>query len=416
MYNYKSKRIVNSLEQGKESAETVLTKVEPLLSRIHATPPIDISFTDILGIPVHLTIRTSALNSVDFQNLKEWGHLNFSHIHSGKGLSHEQSRLSCIMEAIERYSASYHPLADRIKIAAYEDLGREAIDPRMFFIPPGIEFSPHQTLIWYQGIDLIKHELVSIPIDFILMDIPDSAYPFAGFETKRLGFFFSNGLAAGSSLEEALVSGICEVVERDAQYAIANGIEPLPTELVLKNDPDFGSWLALFEHNNLTLRAFFSCRIKGFYTAVVTSWDYHCRVLVMGTASDPDLRVALHKAIMELVQQRSFTFFREWKTRREYFPIVRYIRDRVPPESYETSVPESFWTERCSGPVAIKDAGEKYSRNLSSLLDTLSPGHRVTGFDLTHPKINVPVVRVLISGMKNGYLNYQPVISFITKD
>jgi hypothetical protein len=119
---------------------------------------------------------------------------------------------------------------------------------------------------------------------------------------------------------------------------------------------------------------------------------------------------------MELVQQRSFTFFREWKTRREYFPIVRYIRDRVPPESYETSVPESFWTERCSGPVAIKDAGEKYSRNLSSLLDTLSPGHRVTGFDLTHPKINVPVVRVLISGMKNGYLNYQPVISFITKD
>ncbi|MCD6153657.1 MAG: YcaO-like family protein [Syntrophobacterales bacterium] len=416
MNSYKSKRIANIMDQREESAEVILPRVEHHLSRIHASAPVDISFTDTLGIPVHLTIRTSALNSVNFQNLKEWGHLDFFHIHSGKGLTTAQSRLSCIMEAIERYSASYHPLEGRIKIAAYEDLEREAIDPRTFFMPPGIEFSPHQPLVWYREIDLIKHETVSIPVDFILIDIPDSAYPFAGFEIKRLGFFFSNGLAAGASLEEALVSGICEVVERDAQYAIANEIEPLPTELVLKNDPDFDSWLALFEHNNLTLRAFFSCRTTGFYTAVVTSWDNHCRILVMGTASDPDLHVAIYKAIMELVQQRSFTFFREWKTRREYFPIVRYIRDRVPPESYETSVPGSFWTERCPGPVAIKDAGERYSRNLSSVLDTLSPKHQVTGIDLTHPQINVPVVRVLISGMKNGYLDYHPVISFIRKD
>ena len=416
MIQRKAGEIADSMEWRKEPVEVTLAKVEPLLAHINAIPPVDISFTDILGIPVHLTIRTSNINAVKFRDLKEWGQLDLSYTHSGKGLTPEHSRLSCIMEAIERYSAGCHSLKDRVKIATYEELGQEALDPRAFFRPPGVEFSPEQPLTWYRGIDLIKNEMISVPVDFILLDIPDSAYPFAGFETKRLGFFFSNGLSAGANLEEALISGICEVVERDAQYRIVNEIEPLPTELILKGDPDFDFWQALFERNQLTLRAFFMCHVRGFYSAIVTSWDHYCRTLVIGTASDPELRVALHRAILELIQQRSFMFFKKWKTHREYFPIVRYIHDRVHPESYETLVPESFWTERCPGPVTVRDAGGIHSRDLSSLLEALSPEHQVIGFDLTHPKLGVPVVRVLISGMKNGYLHYNPAISFIKKD
>jgi len=396
MIQHKAWEIADSMEWRKEPVEVTLANVEPLLEHIHSTPPVDISFTDILGIPVHLTVRASDIDAVKFRDLKEWGQLDLSYTHSGKGLTPEHSRLSCIMEAIERYSAGCHSLKDRVKIATYEELGQGALDPRAFFLPPGVEFSPEQPLTWYQGIDLIKNEMVSVPVDFILTDILDSAYPFAGFETKRLGFFFSNGLSAGANLEEALISGICEVVERDAQYRIVNEIEPLPTELILKGD--------------------FMCHVRGFYSAIVTSWDHYCRTLVIGTASDPELRVALYRAIMELIQQRSFMFFKKWKTHREYFPIVRYIQDRVHPESYETLVPESFWTERCPGPVAVRDAGEIHSRDLPSLLGALSPEHQVTGFDLTHPKLGVPVVRVLISGMKNGYLHYNPAISFMKKD
>ncbi|GEM_PF-3560623 len=394
------------------NVKDMLSKVGPLLSIINAVEPIDISFVDTLDIPVHLTLRPCRLGLVDFDILKEWGHLDFSYVHSGKGLSPEQSRLSCIMEAIERYTASYTPVQGRIRIGTYNELTPEALDPRAFYMPDGVEYSEGKELTWYYAKDIISGRPVSVPIDFVLMDIPDSAYPFQGFETRRLGFFFSNGLAAGGTLDEAIISATCEVVERDFQFRISKGIGPLPSELSLKGDEFFETWLELFNGQGLGLRAFYTLLDEGIYSVAATSWDEYCRTFFMGTASHVDLRVALNQAILELVQQRSFTFFYEWKTRREYLPIVRYIKTRVPPERYTTSVPEDFWTNKCPGPIPLEDAGETFPGTLPDILDRLSAKHDVFAFDLTHPDLGVPVVRVLMTGMKNGYLFYRPVVTF----
>ncbi len=399
----------------KADVGTTLGRVEPLLGVINAVDPIDISFVDSLGIPVHLTLRPSMLGSVDFSNLKEWGNLDFSYLHSGKGLSPDQSRLSCIMEAIERYTASYTPLEGRIKVGTYNEFAPDALAPETLYLPPGVEYSKDKELTWYYATDLLHERQVFIPVDFVLMDIPDSAYPFEGFETRRLGFFFSNGLAAGNTLDDAIISGICEVIERDFQFTISRGIEPLPTELSLEGDDFFETWLELFKDQGLGLRAFYYTSLdEGFYSVAATAWDEYCRTFFMGTASHVDLRVALNQAILELVQQRAFTFFYEWRTRRQYLPIVRYIKTRVPPERYSAYVPEDFWINRCKGPVAIKDAGDPYPCDLTSILDRLSLSHDVFAFDLTHPDLGIPVVRVIMSGMKNGYLFYRPVVTFDT--
>jgi len=404
---------VAALEARDDTAEQTLSRVEPLLSQIRATPPFDISFADSLGLPVHLTVRTSDLRDVPFHTLREWGSFDLTCTHAGKGLTPEQSRLSCIMEAIERYSASYHDIEGRTTVGAYHDIEASAIDPRDFCLPPGVDFSPNRELVWYRGDNLFTRQTVCLPIDFVLMDIPDSAYPFAGFESKRLGFFFSNGLAAGTRIEEALVSGICEVVERDAQYRVAHRMEPLPTELDLGGEKDFIPWLRLFDEHRLSLRAFFLQNVKGFYSVIVTSWDDYCRVLVTGTAADTNIHRATHSAIMELVQQRAFMFFSSWKTHREYFPIVRYIRERVHPNSYEPSPPPTFWTEQCHEPVCMGDCREAIPRNTSRILEALERDHQVIGLDLTHPAVGIPVARVVISGLRNGYLDYQPTLSFI---
>lgn len=394
-------------------AKELLARIEPLLHCIGAAPPLDISFADDLGIPVYLTVRTADLRGCALSSMKEWGQLDLCCVHSGKGLGHEDARVSCIMEAIERYSAGPGCLGERVREDTFHDLGDIALDPRDFYLPPGVHFSPDKKLQWYHGTDVISGRSVAAPVDCVLMDMPDSAYHFEGFETKRLGFFFSNGLSAGPSLDEALISGICEVVERDAQYRLLSGDGPMPTELLLAGDPDLDAWVRLFAAHDLTLRGFYLNHVDCVYTAIAVSWDRYCRIHVTGMAADPDLRTALTGAILELIQQRSFTFFSEWKTRRRYFPIIRYIRERIHPERYADEPPASLWTGRCGEPLPVEQAGEPFPRDLQGLVSSLSRSHRVVGFDLTHPELAIPVARVLISGMKNGYLDFSPVLSFI---
>jgi ribosomal protein S12 methylthiotransferase accessory factor len=404
---------IREIQWRAESAKKLLPRIEPLLPRIQATPPLDISFVDVLGIPIYITVRSADLHSMQFDRLKEWGELDFSYTHHGKGLTHEQSRVSCIMETLERYCASYHHLGDQSTVSAYDQLGKDALNPASYFLPPGITFAPDKPLMWYEGMDLIQNKTVLVPIDLAFINIPDSAFPFEGFQTKRLGFFFSNGLSAGSSIEEALMSGICEVVERDAQYRIINRIPPPLTELVIKDDPDFSPWLELFKKHDLSLRVFFLNHRPGFYTAFAAGWDQYCRLLALGSACAPQLRFALQQAILEVAQQRAFMFFKDCKTHWRYFPIIRYIRERIPPERYRTSVPASFWTEHCNGPIDLSEAGEDFPWDLESLVASLSEEHRVVGLDLTNPALGIPVVRVLISGLQNGYFDYQQALWFV---
>ena len=404
---------IREIQWRKESAKSLLPRIEPLLSRIHATPPFDISFVDVLGIPIYLTVRSIDLHSTPFDQLMEWGQLDFSYTHHGKGLTHEQSRVSCVMETLERHCASYHQLETHPTTASYDQLGQDALNPASFFLAPGVKFTPDKPLTWYEGMDLIRNETVLVPIDFTFINIPDSAFPFEGFKTKRLGFFVSNGLSAGTSIKEALMSGICEVVERDAQYRVIHGIPPLPTELTIENDPHFSPWLELFKKRDLDLRVFFLNHKPGFYTAFAASWDHYCRLLVMGSACAPQLRFAMQQAILEVAQQRAFTFFKKWKTRWQHFPIVRYIGERIRPERYGTSIPPTFWTENCNGPVDLSEAGQDSPWDLENLVASLSDEHRVVGIDLTDPDLGIPVVRVLISGLQNGYFDYQQALSFM---
>jgi ribosomal protein S12 methylthiotransferase accessory factor YcaO len=191
---------------------------------------------------------------------------------------------------------------------------------------------------------------------------------------------------------------------------------PPPTELTIKHDPVFSAWLELFEKRDLSLRVFFLNHRPGFYTAFAASWDQYCRLLALGSASAPQLRFALQQAILEVAQQRAFTFFKDLKTRWHYFPIVRYIRDRIPPERYRASIPASFWTENCDGPIDISEAGEDFPWDLEGLLSSLTDEHRVVGLDLTNPDLGIPVVRVLISGLQNGYFDYQQALWFIEEE
>ena len=133
---------IREIQWRGESAKSLLPRIEALLPRIHVTPPFDISFVDVLGIPIYIAVRSNDIHSTPFDDLMERGQLDFFYTHHGKGVTHEQSRVSCVMETIERHCASYHQLETQPTAASYDQLGQDALNPASFFLAPGVEFTP----------------------------------------------------------------------------------------------------------------------------------------------------------------------------------------------------------------------------------------------------------------------------------
>lgn len=139
-------------------------------------------------------------------------------ISSGHGLSAVRALLGAAGEAVERYSAARFRPGD-LRRARMADLPGSVLDPRLLcfydeaqYDTPGfplVRFSPDQPIPWAQAHWLDGGAPVWVP-----------ALPtYLNFPAPPEEFFCqvsSNGLAAGSDLEDAALRAVFELVERDA--------------------------------------------------------------------------------------------------------------------------------------------------------------------------------------------------------
>jgi ribosomal protein S12 methylthiotransferase accessory factor YcaO len=133
----------------------------------------------------------------------------------GRGLSMEDARASLAMEIVERYSSfadirgmrvsgSRHD--GEIRLARHSELGAAAMDPNAMRLE--IPYAD-QPLHWITGRDRHGNPLL-VPLQ--------ATYLFTNLDEIRLfSGLGSTGLAAGNTPEEAKVSGLLEVIERDAE-------------------------------------------------------------------------------------------------------------------------------------------------------------------------------------------------------
>lgn len=149
-------------------------------------------------------------------------HIGFAH---GKGSSSEQSRASCLSEAIERYSACYQG-TETVRLASARTLGSTCHPPSRL-----VHFSPRQfaererlnaelaashyvprrypseaEIHWTASWSLTEAATRWLPTSYCYLHYPELDYCLAT----------SNGCAAGNTREEAIVQGFLELVERDA--------------------------------------------------------------------------------------------------------------------------------------------------------------------------------------------------------
>lgn len=136
----------------------------------------------------------------------------------GSGATWEQSLAAALGEVAERYAATFVP-SHALVTATAEELGEAAVEPRRFalFHPAqygcGFPFEPFTRstrLRFARGFSLVDGRPAYLPAQLVYLGRPDAAAePLVGYST-------SNGLACGASREEAVLSGLLELVERDA--------------------------------------------------------------------------------------------------------------------------------------------------------------------------------------------------------
>jgi ribosomal protein S12 methylthiotransferase accessory factor len=136
----------------------------------------------------------------------------------GRALDAEQARLTAIAEAAERYSAC--GFDEPVVCAAFRDLDGPALDieriPRCSpkeLEAPGCRLrtlDPGLPIRWIQATDLSRGDQTWIPAIMAYYRLRDVM------QAERFWIGVSTGYAVHTDPAEALVRGICEVIERDA--------------------------------------------------------------------------------------------------------------------------------------------------------------------------------------------------------
>lgn len=190
-------------------------------------------FKEVL-IQEYLDFRTGMINQKTKDHLTPFAvmSVNLPMITSNEGaagrtLSYEQSELTAILEALERY-AGLHPRGKRTVICdSYEKVKDHALNPlkiglhseEQYASPdyPFQRFDPKRPMNWVWGYSFFKEKPILVPESIAYYDLEDDFV-----------YENSNGCALGRCLEEAIFYGILEVVERDAFLLTWYAQLPLP--------------------------------------------------------------------------------------------------------------------------------------------------------------------------------------------
>lgn len=170
--------------------------LQPLLREWGITRVGNITGLDRVGIPVWMAVRPNSRSLA---------------VSQGKGISDDSARVSAAMEALELAHAERPP--SDLRYACVEALRGESplADPARL---PVVRRSLHASarpVLWTKGFDLATGTRCWLPYEMVYADATLPRMPGSG------AFLAStNGLASGNSLLEAVVHGLCEVIERDA--------------------------------------------------------------------------------------------------------------------------------------------------------------------------------------------------------
>jgi oxazoline/thiazoline synthase len=350
----------------------------------------------------------------------------------GKGSTAEQGEASALMEAIERYSGIYQ--GDEIRVTR-----------RFTDFSPGEAILPNDVLLLsdaqYQGSQNppTPHHEMPTPPPFDrsaemewspVWSLRDQCFKYL--PTSLLYFFYrggpspdqiihadSNGCAAGNTLEEAIVQGFLELVERDS-YAIwwYNRLQRAGVDLGQFDDSYVRDLKIQLAETGRRVWAIDITSDFGIPSFVAMS---HARengrdFVEYGSGAHFDPRIAILRSLTELNQFLSIGLLAD--------------RERSGLDDHDGSGPFRLQDHPYllpSGSAAVRpqfgsELGTDFGASLGAKFGSLDTREQVmtcvavakrAGLDFlildqTRPDIEVPVVRVIVPGMRHFYRRFAP--------
>lgn len=225
-------------------------------------------------------------------------------IHSGKGINPLDARAGAICEAIELH-ASEQPSDDAFVASAVQVPYDDRIDLSDCFPARASIVNDLTPIAWEEAINVQNGAPKLIPSDLIWMVPRIKDQPLMHFQSG------SNGLASGATLEDAILSGLYEVIERDAwtisHYLLENfGIFPERTPLV--GLPDYlESIVRRVEDAKLKLYLF-DCTTDysvPVFSAMLLDLGGQCAGIFAGYGCNLNAETAALRAVTEAAQGRA---------------------------------------------------------------------------------------------------------------
>ncbi len=336
----------------------------------------------------------------------------------GKGSTVEQGEASALMEAIERYSGIFQ--GDEIRVARrYTDFA------------PGEAILPNDVLLYS---DAQQREQLNRPHHHHHDDTPPPPPPFDPsakidwspvwslrdqrfkyLPTSVLYFFYSgpnayhadsNGCAAGNTREEAIVQGFLELVERDA-YAVwwYNRLKMPEVDLSHFDDSyvrDLQAQLAGAGRKLWVLDITNDLGVPS-YVAILHWMQNGHENIEFGSGAHFDRRVALLRAMTELNQFLSIGLMGGGSGEKESLDGVTPLRLENYP--FLTPGPDAR-PQPATAELSALDNSRDYA--LACVDVAKRAGYDFLVLDQTRPDIEVPVVRVIVPGLRHFYRRYGP--------
>jgi oxazoline/thiazoline synthase len=336
----------------------------------------------------------------------------------GKGSTAEQGEASALMEAIERYCGIFQGDEIRVMRRFTDFAAGDAIPPNDVLL-----FSDAQRQRDCAPA-MHPHEATSMPAAFDpsaevewspVWSLRDERFKYL--PTSLLYFFHrgagayhhhadSNGCAAGNTLAEAIVQGFLELVERDA-YAIwwYNRLQRRQVDLDRFDDSyirDLRHQLAETGRRLWVLDVTNDLAIPSF--VAITHWmDEGRENIEFGSGAHFDARIALLRALTELNQFLSIGLMGGGKGDKSSLDGVTPLRLQDHPFLLPGDGPPVQ-------PASAAKFGALDTREQVSACVSLSQraGLDFLVLDQTRPDVEVPVVRVLVPGLRHFYRRFAP--------
>ncbi|MEP4991233.1 MAG: TOMM precursor leader peptide-binding protein [Paracoccaceae bacterium] len=343
----------------------------------------------------------------------------------GKGKSAQQARASALGESLERYSGVFDGTEPRLR-ATYLELGNAALNPnscmcysKAQYADRGIHnrkahkahwvpepFREDAAIEWTPLWSLTNLKTRYLPTSFCYFGYPNADPIFARAD--------SNGCAAGSSVEEAILQGLLELIERDAVAIWWYNRLQLPGVDLSNTQDAYVS--GLIDHYRGLHREVWALDLTSdfgipIFAALSRRTDKPEEDIIYGFGCHLDPSVALSRALTELNQSLEAVpaangpaSARTYRGDVESVDWWHSVRVRQTP--YLLPDPEVE-------PRSLNDIADRSSEDIRQDIEfcvstAKSLDIEVLVLDQTRPDVELPVVRVVAPGLRHFWGRFGP--------